>query len=422
MARLGLWEAVAIGVGGMIGGGIFAVLGLAIETSKYGAPLSFLFAGLVAALTAYSYSKLSLKYPSMGGTVEFLGMAFRHGFFVGSLNLLLLLSYIIMLSLYAYAFGSYASALLGGGEHLRHLFTSAVIIIFAALNLMGSEAVGRSEEVIVLAKVLILLVVVLAGIGFIKIYPISSPPLNIISGGMLIFLAYEGFELIANVSPEVEKPKRNIPLAFYISVAIVTALYVLISLVVLGALPLESIIKKRDYALAATAQPLLGNLGFLLVVFAALLSTASAINATIYGSARIAYTLAMEGELPTLFKKSWSSPAEGVLFVTLMSLLISNLVSLKGISTAGSAGFLLIFAAVNAAAFLLRKQIGANGIITFTGLLLCIFSFLVLLLHQFMEEPASVVFFATLLGFSVIIEAVARLVGRKRLSLTFWRE
>src|SRR5680860_351081 len=108
----GFWEIAAIGIGGMVGGGIFAVLGLAVQLSKGGTPVAFLLAGIVALITTYSYMKLSVRYPSRGGTVEFLYRAFGSGITAGGLNILLWISYVVMLSLYAYAFGSYGSTCL----------------------------------------------------------------------------------------------------------------------------------------------------------------------------------------------------------------------------------------------------------------------------------------------------------------------
>ncbi len=110
--KIGFWAVVAIGVGGMVGGGIFAVLGLAVQLAHGGTPVAFALAGGVALLTAYSYAKLSVAYPSRGGTVTFLDRAFGAGMFTGSLNILLWLSYVVMLSLYALAFGSYGATFL----------------------------------------------------------------------------------------------------------------------------------------------------------------------------------------------------------------------------------------------------------------------------------------------------------------------
>jgi amino acid transporter len=117
--KLGFWAVVAIGVGGMVGGGIFAVLGLAVQLAHGGTPVAFAIAGAVALLTTYSYAKLSVAYPSRGGTVTFLDRAFGAGMFTGTLNALLWLSYVVMLSLYALAFGSLRWAGIPGNRTRR---------------------------------------------------------------------------------------------------------------------------------------------------------------------------------------------------------------------------------------------------------------------------------------------------------------
>lgn len=203
--KMGLWAVVSLGVGGMVGGGIFAVLGLAVQLAHGGTPVAFALAGMVALLTAYSYAKLSVAYPSRGGTVVFLDRTFGTGMFTGSLNVLLWLSYVVMLSLYAFAFGSYGATFLpqawqGIGKH--GLISFAVIEI-AGMNLLNAELIGKAEIWIVAIKLAILLLFVgvgVFGINTSQIAPGSwSPPLQMAEGGMIIFLAYEGFELIANV-------------------------------------------------------------------------------------------------------------------------------------------------------------------------------------------------------------------------------
>ncbi|MFW5915242.1 MAG: APC family permease, partial [Planctomycetota bacterium] len=213
--NVGFWEVVAIGVGGMVGGGIFAVLGLAVKLAHGGTPLAFLVAGIVALLTAYSYSKLSVRYPSEGGTVEFINQAFGRGMVTGSLNVLLWLSYVVMLSLYSFAFGSYASSYFSGSTQVlvKHAGITGVILLFTVLNFIGSNVVGRAEQWIVAVKVSILLFFSVAGIWSIeasRIAPsnwVSAVPL--LAGGMIIFVAYEGFELIANTAGDVKNRDRK---------------------------------------------------------------------------------------------------------------------------------------------------------------------------------------------------------------------
>lgn len=157
---IGYLSAVSIGIGGMVGGGIFAVLGLAVELGQGETPIAFALAGLIALITSYSYAKLSVRYPSEGGTVEFLNQAFGSGLITGGLNVLLWLSYIVMLSLYAYAFGSYGSTFFPQSIQSvsRHILISGIVVLLTLVNIFGAKLVGKSEEWIVAFKVAILMI------------------------------------------------------------------------------------------------------------------------------------------------------------------------------------------------------------------------------------------------------------------------
>ena len=198
--QVGLWGVVSIGIGGMVGGGIFAVLGLSVQIAKGGAPIAFLVAGGVALLTARSYALLSKSYPSKGGTVTFVNKAFGTGLFPGGMNVLLWLSYIVMLSLYSQAFGSYAASLLPHGSRTaaKHLFLSLAVVLITMLNIAAASTVARAERVVVVIKLVILVLFVavgFAGISSSRLAPGHwSSPVSLVAGGMIVFLAYEGFE------------------------------------------------------------------------------------------------------------------------------------------------------------------------------------------------------------------------------------
>jgi len=377
--KLGLLAVVAIGVGGMVGGGIFAVLGLAVQLAHGGTPVAFLVAGAVALLTAYSYAKLSVAFPSRGGTVTFLDRAFGPGLMTGSLNIMLWLSYVVMLSLYASAFGGYGATFLPQSWQSvgKHLLATFAVVAIAGLNMLKAEVIGRAENWIVGLKVLILVTFVgvgLAGVKTTQISPSSwSPTIQLVAGGMIIFLAYEGFELIANTARDVRDPGRVLPRAYFIAVGFVIALYFLVALVTVGNLSIDKIVASSDYALAEAARPFLGSAGFTLIVVAALLSTASAINATLYGASRLSYTIARDGELPSaLERKVWGKPLEGLLITAALTLLVTNLFDLTSISTIGSSGFLLVFAAVNLANVRRARQTNSHAWISALGAFACL--------------------------------------------------
>ena len=423
--KLGFWEVTSIGVGGMVGGGIFAVLGLSVDLTRGGAPVAFLLAGIVALVTAYSYTRLSVTFPSQGGTVAFLDRAFGPGLLTGSVNILLWISYIVMLSLYAYAFGSYGASLLPASFAMpgKHVLISASIIAITALNLLSARLIGEAEDWIVLIKLAILAVFIAAGIWGVdsaQLAPSTWPaPLHVIAGGMIIFLAYEGFELIANSAQDVRAPAKTLPRAYYSAVGFVIVLYVLIAVVAVGTLPVEQIVDAKDYALAEAAKPFLGETGFVLIAVAALLSTASAINATLYGTVRLSYIIAKDGELPeVLERKVWNEPIEGLLITSGATLLIANLVDLSNMSTMGSVGFLLIFAAVNAANARLAGQTRSRRGLSLLGVVLCLGALASLLWQSAQHSLQQLWIPVVMIGTAFLIEAGFRLATDRTISLS----
>ncbi len=421
--KIGYWEALSIGIGGMIGGGIFAVLGLTVLLSRGGAPIAFLIAGLIALVTAYSYAKLSVRFPSEGGTIEFIVRAFGPGIFSAWLNTLLLASYIIMLALYSYAFGSYGAVLILGSEYIlaKKILTASVILIFTILNLMGAYIVGKVEDYMVAFKVFILLF--FSMIGFLtfdpsRLSPIHYPDfLHLFTGGLIIFLAYEGFELIANTAGDVKDPDIVLPRAFYSAVLFVIFIYVLVAMVAVGNLDYQEVIKAKDYVLAEAAKPFLGRTGFVLISIAALVSTASAINATLYGTARISYMVAKFGELPRIFtRKIWNDAYEGLVILAVLTIFAATLFNLENISVAGSLGFLLVFGAVNLANFRLADQTGGHRIISGLGAAACAVSALILVLHNLQTAPDSLKSSLLVIAGTFLFELFYRVTTKRRLA------
>jgi amino acid transporter len=320
-----------------------------------------------------------------------------------------------MLSLYAYAFGSYGAAFAPEAVQLpiKHILISASILLITGLNLLSADTIGKAETWIVVLKVSILLLFIALGVSQINVAQVSpaawASPLQIIAGGMIIFLAYEGFELIANTAHDVRNPRRVLPRAFFTAVVFVIGLYILVALVTTGALSVEEIVTAKDYALAVAAEPFLGRFGFMLIACAALLSTGSAINATLYGAARLSFTVAKEGELPEILeKKIWHRPIEGLLITAASTLIIANLLDLSSISIMGSAGFLLIFAAVNAANLKLRKETYSNFLVPLLGLIACSSALLVLLWQTYRTSPAKLLILAVMAGLAFLVEWLYR--------------
>ncbi len=381
----------------MVGGGIFAVLGLTIDLAKGAAPIAFMVAGFIALVTAYSYVKLSLRYPSEGGSIEFIVQAFGNGLFSSIINNLLLVSYVIMLALYAYAFGSYGSALILGSdvEWLHKALAAGVILLFMFINLLGALLTGRAEDIMVFIKLAILAVFAAVGtatIDFSHMAPVQWMPMpSVVTGGLIIFLAYEGFELIANTARDVENPEKTLPRAYYAAVIFVIILYVWIAMVTVGNLSFEEAKTAQDYVLAKAAEPFFGKTGFIIIGIAALLSTASAINATLYGGGRTSYLIARYGELPNAFEKKYKNGFEGMIIIALLGVIFAISFDLNNISVAGSLGFLIVFSLVNYANLKLYRETGANRFIAGGGTLLGFVATAVLIGYTLIHAPHSLI-------------------------------
>ncbi|MGS2740817.1 APC family permease [Sinomicrobium sp. M5D2P17] len=415
MKKIGLKDAISIGIGGMVGGGIFAVLGLAVSLAKGGTPVAFLFAGILALITSYSYVKLSMSFPDRGGTVKFINKGFGVSVFSGAMSNLLWLSYIVMLSLYASAFGSYAPNLLeitGNKTVDFHMYVSAIIIVATAINYYSISVVSKIESYAVIIKLIILIGFIGIGIyGLVGNPNISQlavdyweAPVRLFAGGMVIFVAYEGFELIANAAPDIINPEKNIARAYYYSIIFVIVLYIVIALVTVGSLPFQKIADAQDYVLAEAAMPILGKTGFTIITIAALISTFSAINASLYGGSRVNFEIAEEDELPHHFlAQLWNKPI-GLLITAIATLILVNVLDLESISTAGSMGFLLIFGIVNFTGFKLSKQINGNKQIALVGFLLCIIALIVLVHQQYQTNLTGIIIAAGIIGFCFVSE------------------
>ena len=400
--KIGLKEAISIGIGGMVGGGIFAVLGLAVSLAEGGTPVSFLLAGIIALITSYSYVKLSLVYPDRGGTVKFINSGFGKNVFSGSINNLLWVSYIIMIALYSSAFGSYAPNLypITNDKIIdSHIYSSAIIIIASAINYYSIKVVAKIESYAVMIKLIILLAFTAVGadglIGNPDISQLSfaqwNSPVKLLTAGMVIFVAYEGFELIANAAPDIVDPKKNIPKAYYYSVLFVILLYIAIAAITVGSLPFSEIAKARDYVLAEAAKPMLGKTGFIIITIAALLSTFSAINASLLGGSRVSYEIGTDDELPHEFTgKLWNQPI-GLFITAIATIILVNSLNLESISIAGSVGFLVIFAFVNYAGFKLSKKIDGTKFLPLSGFVLCSIALATLIIQQYSSNKTGVI-------------------------------
>jgi len=377
--KLGTLSTLSIGIGGMVGGGIFATTGLAVQLTKGSAPVAFIVAGIVALLTSYSYLKLTIEYPGEGGTVEFLNRGFGAGILTGASNILLCFSYMVLVAIYAYALGSYGASFFPPEQIdvWRHVIISVSIVLLTVVNVLGGSYVIRSENALNLTKMIILALFIIVGLCTPMTWQRLEPehfvrPIAVVSGAMIVFFNYEGFELIANAAGQIKDRRRSLPVAYVGGVLLVILLYVLIAMVTVGHLSFAEASTVGDHALATVANRLLGAPGQSLIALAAVLACGSAINATLYSAGRLTYTVARSGELPRTFEREIRGlPLEGVFVFAVVGLVMANFVPLDAIATMASAGFLFIFMAVNVANVRLAKETQSQRWISALGALAC---------------------------------------------------
>jgi amino acid transporter len=417
--RLGLRELVAMGVGGMVGGGIFSVLGLSVRSAGHSAPLAFLAGGVIAMITGFSYAHLGLAFRSDGGSFTYLEKAFRHENVAGAGGWLLLAGYVGTLSLYAFTFGAYGSAMITtpASPLLQRALESGVVVVFLAVNLRSVRAAGGTEDAIVAVKLLIL--GIFAVVGFFSLRSSNLVPVfdqgasGLLMGAALIFVAYEGFELLPNAVNETRDAEHVLKRAIFISIIITTAVYVLVAVVAVGNLTGAQIQQQGEYALAVAAKPFLGRAGFLLIGLGALLSTASAINATLFGTARLGRVMAQDRDLPAVFshrEHTRDIPWVSLAAISAITLVFVNLANLTVISSFASATFLMIFAAVNLSALRLRTKVGIGGTLPLAGFVASAAAWLVLMAYLWTHSARSLV----VIGSSWVTIAVAELAFSQR--------
>ena len=402
---IGFWSAVSMGVGAMVGAGIFALLGEASVISGSAVYISFMIGGVIAIFSGYSLGKLGARYPSAGGIVEYLTQAYGVGYFTGSMSIMLFFAALVSLSLIAKAFGNYLFTFLPQGSSLlwRHLFSVGIVVFFVLINLRGAKDVALWERLTVATKFLVLTLFAVAGIVYARpalLSPSHYPPVDDIFFSLAItFFAYEGFRVITNTAEDMPNPAKTLPRSMIASILLVMLLYLGVSIAVFGNLPTDQVIAARDYALAQAARPIFGQLGFTAVAVAALISTASSINANLYAVTNVTYQLAKDGELPAVFGKPIGNSKEGLVISGLMIIIFTLLFDLSEVAAIGSISILFIHAVTHLGHLKLAQKTGASRFLVFLAALFSLLAMGLALIYA-SQHKGNVV--TVLIGFVLV--------------------
>ncbi|GLX79796.1 amino acid transporter [Thalassotalea insulae] len=400
---LGVIELVAIALGGMVGGGIFTVLGISVSLIGVYTLLAIVIGGLLAFFAAYAYVKLGSYYQDEGATYSFYKRTFPNSPFAASLiGWWVIFGYISTLALYAYTFSSYALSgfSVADNELVRKLVAGAVIIFFTLVNLWSVKGMGKIEDFMVYSKLLIL-----AFISYVLInHSQTSLPvlmksqsefnlLAVLIVASLTFVAYEGFQLVINAVKEMDQPEKNIPRAIYTALVVAVLIYVVIAFGAIVAIPFSELIDNKEYALAAGAGDVIGQWGTDLVILGALLATSSAISGTIFGASRQMAVIAHDGYFPqALAKRSRRIPMVAIISMSLLAFILILVGNLTVILEFGSVTFLIVSLLMAFANFKIRQQTQSSMIISLISMAGLLIGVILILYYEWVHQPEQLVF------------------------------
>jgi amino acid transporter len=366
-----------IGIGSMVGAGIFALLGQAAVLAGSAVWLSFLLAGLVTALLAYNVVRLGIRYPSEGGLIEYLRQGFGNGRLLGIASWLgYAAAFVVVAAMLAVSFGSYATTLFVGDDAWSgwdNVFASLLIVVMTVVNMVGATFVSRVASVMVvvlLAVFAVFIFVTISEVNFDLLAFSGYPPFSkIVASIALTFFAFLGFGVMTFTVASLRDPGRELPRAVALALGLTTVTYVLISIGVFGTLTVDEAIGYGETAIAEAARPSLGDAGFTLMAVAALIATAGATNGTLFGSAGLTASLAELGQFPPLLGPRSRLGKHGGLLVTgALGLVLANFLDLSAIASVGSACSLVVFLLVGLAGYRLRSETGASAAIVLLGM------------------------------------------------------
>lgn len=413
-------SATAIGVGGMMGAGLYTLVGLASTTAGVWVPLAFLVGGAVTLFSVYSYAKLGARYPSRGGAAQFLIRCFGDGVVAGGLNVFQFLGWIIAMALYCAGFAGYVRALLPFGTPAwsAKAIGIGLIVVVVLVNFVGSKFVGRSETFVVTVELAILAAFVV--LGFVKVFTSDERSffesagephwLGVLFAAGLLYVTYEGFGVVTNSAGDMRDPARQLPRAMFAALAIVVVVYILVSTVIVMTLSLPTMDADQGHVLSAAGQELLGRVGFVVIGIAALLATASGVNATMFGDANLAYTVAKTGELPAGFARGvWRGGTEGLLVAAVITAAFVVFFPLAAVGQMASLAFLIVYGTVSVGHLRVYRETGARRWLLVLAIALNLVLFLLLLGYTVHTGPAStwITLLAVLVG-SFVFEVVYR--------------
>ena len=407
--------AALLGVGAMVGAGIFALLGDAGAVAGSAAWISFLIAGLVSLLIGYNVVKLGVRYPSSGGLFEYLLRGFGNGRLLGIAAWLGYMSAVLIVcSMCAVSFGDYAVSLFvseGGADWWDNVFTSVIVVAMALVVVVGPQLVTKAQSLIVFIMVGILGVFVAVTLPSIDLDLLAFsgyPPVSdIIASVALTFFAFLGFSVITFAAGDMHNPARDLPKAMNRALGVTTLVYVLVALSVFGTLTVDEVVRYGPTAIAEAGRPALGDAGFTMIAIAAMVGMAGSVVATLYASGGLTGMLSDVGQFPPFFGRGSRLGAKsGVLISAAVVLVVANTVDLSAIASVGSACSLMIFVLVGVAGYRLRAVTGAKAAIVLVGIAATLVVLAFFVVDTFRNAPQTFTAIVVIAALAVVLDFV----------------
>jgi amino acid transporter len=413
--------AITLGIGSMVGAGIFALMGEAAALAGSAVWISFLMAGVIALLTGHSFVELGIRYPTRGGIVEYLVKAYGVGLFSGGCSILYYIAQLIGMSLIAMAFGKFAVKLIGIEDNLiiwDRVLASGLILLLVVLTLAGSTMIRRIQKFFVITNLVILTgfaVLLSSQGGEDLIHADSLSNITPLLGSLaLTFFAFTGFAVISNAAGQMANPKRDLPRAMYATIVIVMLLYLGVSLAVVGLVSAEELRSGGPMLLVRAARSAFGEIGYYVLLISAVAATITCLNGGLFGVTNITFTLAEKGQLPSRFMKEVRASTRGLTISAVLALVMINFLSLSAVASLGGATTLMVYSLVNFGALRLITGAGFHRLLIILSVVVCVLTILIWTVHTFRASPDTLSVFFFFLVISFLAEwLLQRIKGRK---------
>ena len=420
---LSLRGAVFLGIGSMVGAGIFALFGEAGAIAGAAVWLSFLIGGIIALLQGYSFGKLGARFPSAGGMISWIVRGYGKGLFTGGVVMLGYFSVLIVTAMVAVSFGSYATSLILGEDAPQiwvKIFAAAIVILLTYVNSIGAEAASKAQTAIVTIVLIVLssfAVAMLLNMDASMLAPATYPPMSyILASVALTFFAYLGFGVISFSGGDIENPKVNMPRAMFIAIGFTLLLYVALAVGVFGTLTVEEVIANADTALAVAALPIFGTFGYTMISIAAIFATTGAVNSQLYASIGATYSMAKDGQLPPIFglkRRRRAGGTQGLVISSLLIILLAVFFDVSAIASIGSAVALTIFALVTIAHLRMTDETGASKPVLYLTLIATTLAILLFCWYTLQTAPQTFAILVATIILAWVVEAVWRNISKR---------